>query len=271
MIVFIPRCNETFRKDDMPIMNEENAEVTMNPDEITDLSERIKKILVSEVSSIIPGKTALGFSGGLDSTLLMGISNGALIPYTVGFSNSKDIANSRIASLLLGIKSNEICLDSVDLKGYLELLKEIDHNIRRDEIGYELVLTILMDRIKEKEIVTGQGSDELFYGYRRFIEEPELTNRTHMEKLMGVTLPREEKIADYFGKKILTPYLNREIVDLMKDVPKGMNITNGVNKVILREVARSLGLPEEIIQVKKKAAQYGSGINNRLPKIMRQL
>ncbi|MEM3676465.1 MAG: asparagine synthase-related protein, partial [Thermoplasmataceae archaeon] len=116
-------------------------------------------------------------------------------------------------------------------------------------------------------LVTGQGSDEIFYGYRRFTDGRESTNISALEKLSRTTLPRERRIAEYFGKEVRMPYLESGIQSIPSAMSRELNLRDGGNKQILRQVATLAGLPEELVKRPKKAAQYGSGIM----KVMRKL
>ena len=231
-----------------------------------DIVNRLTESLKSEMVKYNSGEYALGFSGGLDSTVLMVASGLSLKPYTVGFQNSRDLENSGKASGVLGFSSRNIILDDLDISRYVSDLRKIDGEISKSDMGYELILMILLDNIEEEFLVTGQGSDELFYGYRRFIDDPGLSNSGHLEKLYSVTLPREKKIAEYYGKSLITPYLSPEIVDIARDLPRYLNVEGERNKILLRSAAENLGIPDNIRETRKKAAQYGSGISRFLKK-----
>lgn len=211
--------------------------------------------------------SAIAFSGGLDSTLLLAISGYRLKPYTVGFPDSHDIMRSRHVADELGFSVKEIILDHLILTESVRELKTIDPKITQAEIGYELVLYHTLSGSQEPRLVTGQGADEIFYGYRKFLDSPGLTNAGHMEKLYHVTLPRELKIAEHFAKSIITPYLEPALVQAFSGLSRDLNIENGLNKIMLRELARQIGLPRDIWSFRKKAAQYGSGIQAQLRKI----
>ena len=213
----------------------------------------------------IPGHGSLAFSGGLDSTLLMHLSGYNLNPYTVGFRDSHDIKRSEEVSNILGFRLHEIYLDDVKLEDHVEILKNIDGSITRSEIGYELVLSVVLSSTDDDAIVTGQGADELFYGYRRTIESG--SNEDQWRKLIDRTLPREKKIAEYYGKEIFTPYLNEDIVRIAMSFDSSYHIRDGQGKAMIRDAARSSGLPEQIYGYKKKAAQYGSGIDRYLKRV----
>ena len=207
---------------------------------------------------------AIAYSGGLDSSLLLALSGYRYIPYTLGFSDSRDIENVDDASSILKINPKIILLDEIDIEGYISQLLKIDPKITKMEMGYELVLFILMDFIPEKYVVTGQGADELFYGYRRFIDNPRLKNDTYINRLFNVTLPREKKMAEYYDKELITPYLSLGMLKIRHYITREDNIEENRNKLILREIAAKISLPEEIYNRSKTAAQYGSGINKYL-------
>ncbi|MHB1709412.1 MAG: asparagine synthase C-terminal domain-containing protein [Thermoplasmataceae archaeon] len=213
------------------------------------------------------GEAALAFSGGLDSTLLMALSGYRLKPYTVGYSDSHDIARARHVSDLLGFKVSETILDNRELMEAISAIRTIDPSIGRQEIGYEIVLYYTLSGIKEDNLVTGQGADEIFYGYRRFIDNPDLGNGGYLEKLLQKTLPRENHIAGIFSKSLVTPYLEPVIVKAFSGLPRDVNVIGNVNKIQIRNLAKIAGLPEEIWGFRKKAAQYGSGVQKRLKKV----
>lgn len=220
----------------------------------------IANSLRSETGDLVQ-EGALGFSGGLDSTILLAASSFRLHGYTVGLPGSMDIENSRSAAEIFGITIQEIVISEDDVLSYGKTVRGIDPGITPQEIGYEIVLSALLDHIKEDVLFTGQGADELFYGYRRFIDDPGMDNSGHLKKLYEVTLKREKRIADHYGKVLVTPYLNREVVRIASGKGRESHISGHRNKIILREVAASLGIPPVLYERKKKAAQYGSGVS----------
>ncbi|HLH85703.1 MAG TPA: asparagine synthase-related protein [Thermoplasmataceae archaeon] len=204
--------------------------------------------------------SALAFSGGLDSTLLLKLSNLTLRPYTVGVKGSVDIKNAEEAADILQVNARIVVIDDDDIRNYAGIVKKIDPDIGINDLGYETVFAAVLDNIDERRLVTGQGSDEIFYGYRKFSDGRESSNFSSLEKLSRVTLPRERRIAEYFGKEVRMPYLEAGIQNLPAAMSREMNLREGGNKVILREAATMAGLPPELVRRAKKAAQYGSGV-----------
>lgn len=225
-----------------------------------DIHERIANALSDFVMENIPFNSAIGFSGGIDSSLLLYLGRTKLVPYNVSLPGSRDYLNAELVSKRLGLKFKHLDLSGIDVRAYVDIVRRIDPQISKADLGYETVLAILLDRIDQGILVTGQGSDEIFYGYRRFMDQKGLTNEGHMQKLLTLTLPRERKIAEYFGRRLIAPYLESGISELLSNIPKEMHVSDSMNKLILRRAAVFLGFPQDLAQLPKKAAQYGSGI-----------
>ena len=71
-------------------------------------------------------------------------------------------------------------------------------------------------------------------------------------------------MAEYYGKELITPYLSPGILRMRHNITRDDNIEETRNKIIIREIARKINMPEEIYGRNKTAAQYGSGINKFL-------
>ncbi len=204
--------------------------------------------------------SAVAFSGGLDSGILAYLLKDCKPAlYTVGIEDSKDMENAKRAAQLLNLPLQPIEINEYDVIEGIIFLKRVDPEISAVEISFELPLYFVCSRAEEKNIFTGQGSDELFGGYHKYLEKPEIM-REDFEKLMSKTKPRELKIASLLGKELFTPYLHERVINFSKNIPVESKIKEGTRKWILREAGRILGVPEEIISREKKAAQYGSGI-----------
>lgn len=209
---------------------------------------------------------AIAFSGGIDSTLLMHLSDYRFKAYTVGVTGSRDFENADFVSGKLGFSTERIVIGEKEVTEALRSLKSIDTRITAVEAGYETVLFIALSTVREGFLVTGQGSDELFYGYRKFLEGTE-SNTADLEKLHNITLPRERKLAEFTGMPLVTPYLSSCVSELASEITKELCIINGLNKAIVRKAAELSGIPREIALMPKKAAQYGSGVQKLIRNI----
>jgi len=230
--------------------------------------DSIIESLKNDLDELPERDSALAYSGGLDSTILMALSEFRIPAYTVGFSGSKDIASSRRISALAGFRVNEILLDHVNTTDLFTEIMDADPEIDTRDIGYEAVLLVILKVADQKYIVTGQGADEFFYGYQKYERDKNRPNTLDIEKLINTTAPRENLLAESHGKKIVVPYMNRKVTGIALEIPRDCHINEDGRKLVLRSIARRIGLPDEVANLKKTAAQYGSGLQNVVRKTL---
>ena len=220
----------------------------------------LKLIQMLKVQEKWAKNAAFALSGGVDSSLLFQLLGVEKRPYIVGIENSQDLEFAMKYCNFIHVSPERLVVTESEIHEFSGIVKKIDPKISFLDLGFETVLAILLARIREERLVTGQGADEIFYGYSKFRDGREMDNRSSLEKLFRVTLPREEKIASYFGKMLITPYLDASLVSYFSNLSMAENIKRNENKIILREAGKVCGLPEFIYNRSKKAAQYGSGV-----------
>jgi asparagine synthase (glutamine-hydrolysing) len=134
-------------------------------------------------------------------------------------------------------------------------------------LSFEMPLYLVLGVANEDLLLCGQGADELYAGYSRYRSMDESTMRTTMghdlEALIAHGMGVEKRAAEAFGKTLVHPFLDPEVVKVSLDLPLEVLLRGDENKAILRDVGRALGLGP-IADRKKKAAQYGSGIMNAM-------
>jgi asparagine synthase (glutamine-hydrolysing) len=179
--------------------------------------------------------------------------------YSVGVKDSHDLLRARKVAQLMRTDVHEILVDIGDVEsGIVELYHRFGE-LTPVEFSFELPLLFVAREARERRICTGQGADELFGGYAKYLTAPDMME-ADLKAVFERTLPREREIAGMHGKSLTVPYLSESVVDFSVNVPVDCKIRNGIRKWILREAARNLGVPEELVSFGKKAAQYGTGI-----------
>jgi len=207
---------------------------------------------------------AVAFSGGLDSGIIAVMSKryGNVTLYTVGVKEAYDVKAARCMAETLGISWKHIEITEDDLEKEIPNMIRVTGTVNPITISFEVPAYFVLKYAAERTVLTGQGADELFVGYSKYIglseEEFSATIKDDMANLMNVTLAHERSVAEHFGKNILHPYLDNRVIDFVNSVGMSGVSEGDVRKPLLRDVARSLGQPE-LAERPKKAAQYGSG------------
>ncbi len=238
----------------------------MNGNRLETLYNSLNQAIKDECNEAI----TVAFSGGIDSTLVAFIAkkycNVELI--AVGVSGSHDLEAAKSAAKLIGmdIKIIEVNENEMVDEG-LEMQEKID--LSGIEIEFMLPFWIAAKNTTNSVLMCGQGADELFGGYARFRKENAKKDLSREVKDLIERIPeREEKITHIFNLKLSCPYLNKDVIRAAETYDVDERIGE-VGKEVLRELAIEFGLPEEIANRKKKAAQYGSGSQRAIKNIIK--
>ncbi|ASA77884.1 asparagine synthase-related protein [Thermococcus sp. 5-4] len=219
-------------------------------------------------------KTGVLFSGGLDSSLIALLASrySDVVLYTAGAEGSPDLEWARKASELLGLPLREYVFNLDDVREAVpRVIFAIEEpNAMNLAIGIPLYFaTRLAGGEGCRLLLSGQGADELFGGYAKYLRDPALMERDLLE--MGErNLARDDKIAMLNSVEGRVPFLDLAVVSVALGTPVSAKIENGVRKAILRKAAGELGLPREIVEREKKAAQYGSHAQKLLEKLAKR-
>lgn len=238
--------------------------------------DNLQNALVSAIKSQVQGEDiAVAFSGGLDSGLVAAIAKEyarSVTLYTSGKDQSYDVVMAQEMSERLGLPWLHIPLTEDNIEARLREMISITGTSSPLTLSFELPLFFVCRTVREKYVLSGQGSDELFAGYSKYIglsiDELDRMRKADLGKLISSTIPHETKVADHFGRKVLYPYMDSIVtmqvnaLDLNELKPADADH----RKMLLRQVATNLGYPF-IAEKKKKAAQYGSGTMDLVRKV----
>jgi asparagine synthase (glutamine-hydrolysing) len=225
------------------------------------------------VARIVEGRSrvAVAFSGGLDSSIIASSAKRrtgvvACSAFTEGAFDSR---NASRGAAILGI---ELIATRLTREVIASELKKMDLPFQ----------TSLMDRslwclysIVSKSaagggaevIMLGQLADELFGGYAKYQaalmdvgeEAAAAIMDQDVKEYQARGMARDMNACSRWLESRF-PFAEKEVVNLGKSIPVSFKIRRGVRKAVLREAAVVLGVPGELVNVPKKAAQYSSGI-----------
>lgn len=239
-------------------------------------SELIRKMR-TVIEKMVGGKDiAVSFSGGLDSGIVAAIAKeyaSSITLYTAGVEDAYDVIASKELAEILGIEWHHILITEENLEENILDMIRITGTDNPITLSFEIPLFYVSKNVPEKYIIGGQGADELFAGYSKYIGLSENDLKDQMEadmfSLLNVTLVHEKTVSEHFGKTIFYPYLDDDIVKTVGNIDMKDLVPGAVRKECLRKVAEDIGQPE-VAAKKKKAAQYGSGAMNLFRKIAKK-
>lgn len=216
-------------------------------------------------------RTAVLFSGGLDSTLLTALAapRSDLRLYTVGFPGSHDLEAGRKGAEELGLPWEPILIDDVILRRAVAYLRDHVGLVDPVTISFEVPLYIVCTTVIEGVLLSGQGADELFGGYARYSSmstaELDEARAADVHRLLFEGFLREVRMAQGFGKTLMCPYLDLPVIEAALSIPSAELFGELGNKQPLRRLAMGMGLSAAIAP--KKAAQYGSGVMKAMKRL----
>jgi len=269
----------------------------------TEAIRRLNACIKGAVRSCMQGRgrTGVAFSGGIDSSLIAAIA-ASIDPdielYVVGMHGSHDINHAEKAAVLLGMEDRlRICeCTEADIESAIpHVLHAIlsrpaasgidgrQHPVQTASpvaagIG---ICMYLVSRCAHAHgtgsLLTGQGADELFAGYKRYeqaFDEGVLGIELEKDVLaLPAQIRRDVLVADMCGVELCLPICNRDVVDIARGIDARLKMRKDeggyVRKYVLRRVSEQY-LPHRLAWAPKKAAQYGTGVQNALRKMARR-
>jgi asparagine synthase (glutamine-hydrolysing) len=251
-------------------------------------SKELFNLLNNSIKNNLKGldKCAIAFSGGLDSTLVALLAkkyivNLKLIHVSISNNPEIEIAKETAKILKIPIKTCEYKKSDVEdtVSKVIKIIEEPDPI--KVSIGIPFFWTAQQTKaLGFNTLMAGQGADELFGGYKRYLDNYLLINKKAVMNQMFVdiinmhenNLSRDIKLCNYNGINLLCPFLSIKLIEFAIKLPLELKLEKKVSslrKLVLRQVALNLGLPSSIVEKSKKAIQYSTGVNTILKKVAR--
>lgn len=235
-----------------------------------DAVDQTKELLLSSVSKRVPER-ALGllFSGGLDSTLLALILKDLNVPFKCYMTVHS--ADTEIAKRVAEELDLDLSIIDVDVSDVGSVLPEVISTVESaDPVKVEVGTTLyfaLRQAGKDgvKVIFSGLGADDIFGGYKRMRMSKDLTKDSisSLRRIYERDLYRDDTLSMLNNIELRLPFLDKKLVDFVVSLPDYIK-TGEDTKPLLRSVGKALGLS---FNLKRKAAQYDSGMNKAIEKL----
>ncbi len=261
------------------------------PKQVTliDAADTLQALLVKSVTRRVHDQkeVAVAFSGGLDSSVVAHLAKKCGVKVEllhVSLENQPETEEAIEAAEALDLPMQIHLYKDSDVEAALpkvvELIEEADPV--KAAIGVSFYWAAQQaSEAKYRALLAGQGADELFGGYQRYVTEAcngytERARRTMFKDVVSIhesNLERDLKITGFHDVELRCPFASYAIAEFALGLPLECKIENKPDtqrKLVLRQVARNLGIPAVISDKPKKAVQYSTGINDAVKRIAKK-
>jgi asparagine synthase (glutamine-hydrolysing) len=256
---------------------------------IEEAAETLQHMLEVSVMRRVKGtrKVAVAFSGGLDSSLVAFLAKklGVEVELVhVSLENHPETAEAMRAAMELDLPLHVHLFKDADIEIDLSTVIGLIEDPDPVRAGVGLSFYWAAQKTAEaglKVLLAGQGADELFGGYQRYVTEylehgDEAVRRTMYHDVAYVyesNLERDEKICLSHDVELRLPFASFELAKFAMSLPTELKFekcADSLRKLVLRRVAANAGLSKAIVEKPKKAVQYSTGISNALKRIAKK-
>lgn len=228
---------------------------------VKDITFKLRTKLIESIRK----NTASGllFSGGLDSAILASVNSKvkAITVSLKSYGEDRKYANSVAKFLKIEHYQRSVGIDeAIDaIPKAIKILETFDPAILND-----LVVYFGLKKAKElgiNEVMTGDGSDELFAGYSFMQKLDDL--QSYIERMSRKMRFSSNRIGEFFKVKIIQPFLDKRFIDFSLKISPDLKIREQEGRLwgkwILRKSFEDI-LPKDIVWQSKRPLEYGSGM-----------
>ncbi|MFA6089020.1 MAG: diphthine--ammonia ligase [Candidatus Woesearchaeota archaeon] len=257
-----------------------------------ELIERTRQLVTNAIKKRIPHKPfGILFSGGIDSTVIAYVCKQLGLNftcYTAAVESEQEAPDLTYAKKVAKELELDLKFKVVKLKDVEKYIKKVvplieDSNVTK--VGVGLTFYVACELAKKdniKVIFSGLGSEEIFAGYDRHKKSQNVNEEclSGLRKIYERDMYRDDVITMNHNLELRLPFLDKTLADFALKIPAKYKLTeNNISnkfskdnpiiqsKVILRDVAKKIGISNEISERPKKAAQYGSYFDKALQKL----
>jgi asparagine synthase (glutamine-hydrolysing) len=232
-------------------------------------------------------KVAVAFSGGLDSSIVAYLASKLGVKVNllhVSMENQGEIEEAIEASNGLNLPLQVHLFKDSDVEKILPAAVALIEE--PDPIKASIGLPFYWAAEKAAEagfrvMLAGQGADELFGGYQRYVNEyckegTEKVRKTMFNDVVRIhesNLERDLKITGFHDVELRLPFASFELAEFALSLPiecKMEQEQDTLRKLVLRKVALDVGMPSVLVDKPKKAVQYSTGVNNAVKRIAKK-
>jgi asparagine synthase (glutamine-hydrolysing) len=227
---------------------------------------------------------AVAFSGGVDSSVVAVLAENVGLDVqlvSVGLENQPEVMFAEEAAealdLPLHLQTYTVGELEETLAKVLWLIEE-PHSVNACIAVPFFWLAETASKLGCHVLLAGQGADELFGGYQRYLTEYERSGAEAVEQKMfhdvenayRANFQRDNQVCSYHRVELRLPFIDRDVVDFSLRLPLRLKINSvedRLRKRVLRRVACNLEIPSFMADKPKKAVQYTTGVTKALQRL----
>ena len=252
-------------------------------------STKLQELLMQSVQSRVHGlkEVAVAFSGGLDSSLVAFLAKklGVKVHLIhVSLENQLETEEAIKAADLLDLPIQISLYKESDVEAVLQKVVDLIEEADPVKASIGVPFYWVAEAAAEdgfKVMLAGQGADELFGGYQRYVTEyceagDEKVRQTMFNDVANIyesNLERDMKICGFHDVELRVPFGQFELAEFAMSLPCELKFerkADSQRKILLRNAALDFGLPKMMAAKPKKAVQYSTGINNAVKHIAKK-
>ncbi len=251
--------------------------------------KKLQRLLQKSIDQRVSGlkEVAVAFSGGLDSSIIAFLAKKTGVDVHLTHVSLANQLETEYAKKVAEELKLPIHVHLYSEKNVKEILPKVLWLIEKpDPIQTGIGIPIYWaaettSETKFKVMLAGQGADELFGGYKRYVdnylrygkEKAQETISSDILRLHEINFERDTKICNFHNVDLRLPFATYEIAKFALDLPLELKIepsNNSLRKLLLRQVAKDLDLPKLVVEKPKKAIQYTTGISKVLERLAKK-
>jgi asparagine synthase (glutamine-hydrolysing) len=244
---------------------------------------RVRAALEESVQSLLMADVPVGafLSGGLDSSAIAALARphvDRLHTFAVGLEGSPDLAAARAVAAHLDTDHHELVIEPAQIVAALprivSALESFDQDLVRSAVPTWFCAKFAARYVKV--ILTGEGADELFAGYRYHRDVVTRAGfdglRTELHRsvtaLHDVNLQRVDRMTMAHSLEARVPFLEVAMIEAGLGVPVEHKLpVEGPEKLVLRRAVADL-LPYDVVWREKAQFDEGTGMAELLPDLV---
>ncbi|MGD9064369.1 MAG: asparagine synthase-related protein, partial [Desulfobacterales bacterium] len=253
-------------------------------DSLEDTAKSLRELVIDAVRQRMDGVGAISLSGGLDSSIVAAIArqfnpNLVLFTGTIAKAPGPDLENAKRMAKFLDLEHRIYKISDEDITNFIPdaiwFLESFDEDCISGLISNYYVSRMVKQHANS--VLVGEGSDELFGGYRMVLKNPKVKTSEKRERLArklvdiayNTALRRLDRGWMANGVDYQIPFLDSRVVAFSRKIPMDWKIygDNQIEKYVLREAFRDM-LPEQIANRVKLRFSMGVGMDNIIDDII---